>query len=55
MNGDDKLYTSFYAPYRVTRNLGEVAYELELPEGIMIHNVFHVSFLQKAIGKKFVA
>ena len=38
-------------PHKVIRKVGEVAYELELPIGSKIHNVFHVSFLTKVIGQ----
>lgn len=51
MRGVEKLKPWFYGPYRIRRRIGEVAYELELLEGSKIHNVFHVSFLTKALGQ----
>ena len=50
--GDEKLKPGFYGPYRVTRRIGEVTYELELPTGSRIHNIFHVSCLKKALGQQ---
>ena len=53
--GDKNLKLHFYGPYKVTCRVGEVAYELELPTGSRIHNIFHVSCLKKALGQQVSA
>ena len=45
-----KLSPKYFAPYRISEQIGSVAYPLELPSDIGIHNVFRVSPLKKYRG-----
>jgi hypothetical protein len=47
-SGEEKIQPHFFGTYRISRKVGVISYELELPQGSRIHNVFHVSFLKKA-------
>jgi hypothetical protein len=39
-----KLFPHFIGPFRVFRRVGEMAYQLELPDNLSnVHNMFHVS------------
>jgi hypothetical protein len=45
-----KLFPHFIRPFRVFRRVGEMTYQLELPDNLSdVHNVFHVSQLKKCL------
>jgi hypothetical protein len=45
-----KLSPRFIGPFRIFRWVGEMAYQLELPDNLSdVHNVFHVSQLKKCL------
>ncbi|WMV49704.1 hypothetical protein MTR67_043089 [Solanum verrucosum] len=46
-----KLSPRYIGPYRISKRVGEVVYELELPQELAtVHPVFHVSMLKKCMG-----
>ncbi|WMV19616.1 hypothetical protein MTR67_013001 [Solanum verrucosum] len=46
-----KLSPRYIGPYRISKRIGNVAYELELPQELTaVHSVFHISMLKKCMG-----
>ncbi|WMV59550.1 hypothetical protein MTR67_052935 [Solanum verrucosum] len=46
-----KLSPQYIGPYRISKRIGNVAYELELPQELVaVHPVFHISILKKCVG-----
>ena len=45
-SGSPKLLPRFIGPFPISKRVGELAYQLELPHVLKIHNVFHVSRLR---------
>jgi hypothetical protein len=47
----EKLSPHFIGPFKILKRLGEVAYQLELPDHLVdVHDVFHVSQLKKCLS-----
>jgi hypothetical protein len=45
-----KLAPRFDGPFRITKRVGVVAYQLDLPQSFsVVHNVFHISQLKKCL------
>ena len=48
--GTRKLFPKYIGPYTITKTIGDRAYELDLPNNMKIHNVFHISLLKEWKG-----
>ena len=48
-----KLDNKRYGPFRITKDIGSGAFQLELLEGWMIHNVFNEDLLTRYVEPKF--
>ncbi len=45
------MFPRFVGPFKVIKQINPVAFKLELPDVMKIHNVFHVNLLRKYISR----
>jgi hypothetical protein len=45
VQGAKKLMPHWYGPFKITKKISPVAYQLDLPQSMKIHNVFHMDLL----------
>jgi hypothetical protein len=50
MTGAPKLLERFIGPYKVKRIISSTAYELDLPESMRMHPVFHIHLLRPYVN-----
>ena len=48
-----KLDNKRYRPFKISKGIRSGAFELELPEGWMIHNIFNEDLLTQCVEPKF--
>jgi len=48
-----KLSFRFYGRFVITKTIGKVTYQLDLPKSWWTHNIFHVSLLKKNVSYPF--
>ena len=44
-----KLETRYCRPFVILSRIGQVAYQLDLPPNLKVHNVFHIYVLEKYV------
>jgi len=51
---NQKLAPKYYGPFPIIQKIGAVSYKVQLPESTIVHPIFHISQLKKAIGNHVV-
>jgi hypothetical protein len=54
-HNNKKLGNRYFGPFKILRQMGDVAFELQLPDASRIHPVFHVSKLKPFHGNDTIA